>query len=387
MISRRNIARLFRKALSDPGYAVRAFRQRLRGYVSYLRGDGRSAPPETVSLFLTFRCNLRCRMCGQWGPNGSAKGYSREMLESRLSRAEIGRLLEDLRRSRPNITLFGGEPLLHPEFAGIVADVKAAGLRCNVITNAVLLERFAEPLVAAGLDEIIFSLDGPREVHDAVRGVPGTFDRAMAGFEALRAAKARAGRSRPRVNVTSVCFESSYLRLPELIPIAESLGADSLTVHHLIFYDRATYDRHNAEFERIFGTRCYDWEGFVVDELPGVDAEEVIRVRDEMRAARTRLAVSFYPNLTDEEIRTWYGGFGFRPTSYACRCKSPWMVAYVFPDGGVRPFHSMNFVAGTIREASFGEIWNNEAYRGYRRKVREIGTFPVCSRCTELYRF
>jgi len=387
MISRRNIARLFRKALADPRYAARAFGQRLRSSLSYRRSDGWSAPPETISLFLTFRCNLRCQMCGQWGPEGAARGYSPETLREQLSRAEIARLIDTVRPFRPNITLFGGEPLLHPEFAGIVEDVKAAGLRCNVITNATLLERFAEPMAELGLDEIIFSLDGPRDAHDAVRGVPGTFDRAMAGFETLAAAKARRRARRPKVNVTGVVFASSYERLPELIPIVEGLGADSLTVHHLIFYDRATYDEHNALFEREFGRTCYDWEGFVRDKLPKIDPEKVIAVQREMRAVRSGIPVSFYPNLTDDEVRAWYGGFAFEPTSYSGRCKSPWMVAYIFPDGGVRPFHSMNFEAGNIRAASFGEIWNNDAYRRYRRTVKACGRFPICSRCTELYRF
>ena len=387
MISRRNIVRLCRKALADPSYAIRALRQRWRAHCSYRRGDGRSAPPETVSLFLTFRCNLRCRMCGQWGPAGSAKGYSPEMLQSRLARDEIRRLLDDVRPHRPNITLFGGEPMLHPEFATIVEDVKAAGLRCNVITNATLLERSAERLVELGLDEIIFSLDGPREVHDEIRGVPGTFDKAMAGFEKLLAAKRVRRTKRPHVNVTSVVFESGYERLPELIPLAEQLDADSLTVHHLIFYDRATYDRHNEFFEREFGTHCHDWEGFVVDELPAIDPEQVIAIRNDMLAARSRVAVSFYPNLTKSEIRAWYGGFDFEPSSYSGRCESPWMAAYIFPDGGVRPFHSMNFVAGNIRESSFTQIWNNDAYRRYRRAVKQRGRFPICARCTELYRF
>jgi MoaA/NifB/PqqE/SkfB family radical SAM enzyme len=387
MIARRNIARTIRKALADPRYALRAGWQRFRGWLSYLRGNGRSAPPETVSLFLTFNCNLRCEMCGQWGPEGSARGYSPETLKCRLERDDVAKLIGEIRSSRPNITLFGGEPMLHPEFAGIVADVKAAGLRCNVITNATLLERFADELVEAGLDEIIFSLDGPRAAHDAVRGVPGTFDRAMAGLEKLRAAKERTGRTRPKINVTSVVFESSYRQLPELIPICEQLGADSLTVHHLIFYSRATYDRHNDFFEDRFGTRCYDWEGFVVEALPDIDPEQVIAVRNQMRAAQSDVAVSFYPNLTDDEVRRWYGDFNFTPTSYSGRCKSPWMVAYVFPDGNVRPFHSMNFVAGNVRETSFGEIWNNDAYRTYRRTVKECHRFPICSRCTELYRF
>lgn len=51
-----------------------------------------------------------------------------------------------------------------------------AGLRCNIITNAMLLEKYAEDLVNLGIDEIIFSLDGPREIHDTIRGGEGIFN-------------------------------------------------------------------------------------------------------------------------------------------------------------------------------------------------------------------
>ena len=56
--------------------------------LDYHFGAGRSFPPRIITLTPTDRCNLKCRMCGQWGP----KGYKRtrecrtEMRATHISR-------------------------------------------------------------------------------------------------------------------------------------------------------------------------------------------------------------------------------------------------------------------------------------------------------------
>ena len=162
-----------------------------------------------------------------------------------------------------------------------------------------------------------------------------------------------------------------------------------MTFHHLIFHNRATYEEHNRIFKEHFGTTCPDWEGFVRDDLPAIDVDLLLQKMGQIRE-RSRSSpahISFYPNLTEAEVRDYYAKFDFWPTSYKKRCLSPWMIGYVFPDGSVRPFNSINFSAGNINDHRFTEIWNNDEYRHFRSVVRRIKVFPVCSRCTEFYRF
>ncbi len=97
MIPRRNLARNIRKALQQPSYAIHAFFERSRSYITYLSGRGSSAPPETISLFLTYRCNLRCKMCGQWGRVGSSRDYPQEILGAHLSLEEIEGVLSEVK--------------------------------------------------------------------------------------------------------------------------------------------------------------------------------------------------------------------------------------------------------------------------------------------------
>lgn len=388
IIPKKNLGRIIRKAIEDPVFACNSFRRRILSFATYKWGNGYSAFPETISLFLTRRCNLKCGMCGQWGERGVFKNYSAETLQQQLDLATINRLLKECRSYKPTITLFGGEPMLHPEWLEIVRSAKQNGLRCNIVTNAVLLRQHAEEIVDSGLDEIIFSLDGPEEIHDQSRGVPGTFARALEGFNRLKEIKARRGKKKPLVTVNTTINQYNHHCLSKIVDIAEEIGAYHVNLHHLLFLSRAVCERHDRFFQQRFGQPSPDWFGFVHDELPALDLDVLFSEMERVRLRQSEVAISFYPNFEKEEISRYYRGWEFESDSYANRCLSPWMVAYIFPDGAVRPYHTMNFEPGNILQESFTKIWNNPRYRDYRRVVKEIGKFEVCSKgCTELYRY
>jgi radical SAM protein with 4Fe4S-binding SPASM domain len=387
MIPRKNIKRLYHKALSEPGYAGKAFFKRARSYVTYRLFKGWSAYPETISILLTYQCNLRCKMCGQWGETGSSKYYTREMLNQKLDMSNLKRLVDDISSFKPTITLFGGEPLMHKHWDESVSYIKSHGLRCNMITNGTLLERHAEQIVSTGIDEIILSLDGPEEIHDRIRGKVGAFTRLIEGVKKINGLKAELRKNRPIFNINSTIFDFNYRYMEKIIEVAVSLNAKTLTFHHLIFLGEDTYERHSQVFWALFNTTSFDWAGFVEKQLPDIDAGYLINEIERIESADYGIPISFYPNLTEQEIRNYYSSFEFVPTSYPNRCLSPWMVAYVFPDGSVRPCLSLNYAVGSIKQESFRNIWNNERYTRFRNIVKQKRAFPVCTRCTEYYRF
>ena len=112
-----------------------------------------------------------------------------------------------------------------------------------------------------------------------------------------------------------------------------------------------------------------------------------MKIIGRIKKTKNTVSVSFYPNFTNEETRAYYSDFHFVPNSYKRRCLSPWMVAYIFPDGSVRPCLSLNYITGNIKVDRFKDIWNNEMYCFFRKKVKLERGFPVCTRCTEYYRF
>jgi MoaA/NifB/PqqE/SkfB family radical SAM enzyme len=387
MLPFKNIRRIFAKASQQPVYALHAARMRLLSSLSYSFLKGKSAPPETISLLLTYRCNLHCKMCGQWGDRGSLKDLPSAVTRRHLELSLVERLIEEVRSFHPTITLFGGEPLLHPQWGEVVKRIKEAGLRCNMISNGILLKKKAEEAVQLGLDEIIFSLDGPAEVHDAIRGGKGVFRRALEGFQHLQAAKERYGKKRPTVNVNTVVWEENHTMLGDIVEEAARFKAQSVTFHHLIFVDQEAF----AETERItqaaLSCTSPDWGGFIRDKLPDIDPERIIEQRRLIERGKNTVPAFFYPNFTDEEIRAYYSSFDFLPTSYKRRCLSPWMVAYILPDGMIKPCLSLGYSMGNLHEAPFREIWNGEGAVQFRRLLKERSYFPVCPRCTEFCRF
>jgi radical SAM protein with 4Fe4S-binding SPASM domain len=387
MIPKRNMMRAFRKAVTQPGYALNAFQKRFKSSITYSVCNGFSAYPDTISLFLTYRCNLRCKMCGQWGLKGSSHAYPQEQLLKQLSVNDIGKLLDDVASFRPAITLFGGEPLIYTDLPEVIRMIKARGMRCNVITNGVLLEKKAEAIMDAGIDEIIFSLDGPRDIHDEIRGTEHTFDRAMAGFQKIARLKRERKTDRPLVNISSTIFEINYLRMEEIVRAVEEMSASSITFHHLIFLSNEIYSRHDRIFQDYFSCSSPDWAGFVREKTPDIVPEKLIGILNKVRSLKTDVDVSVYPNLTDSEIIKYYTSFDFLPESYRNRCISPWMVAYIFPDGSVRPCQSLNYSIGNIRDDSFKELWNGKRASDFRKTLKKDKHFPVCTRCTEFYRY
>ncbi|HEU5127308.1 MAG TPA: GTP 3',8-cyclase MoaA [Glycomyces sp.] len=116
---------------------------------------GRVATDLRVSL--TDRCNLRCTYCM---PEAGLPWLPKPTL---LDDAEVVRLVgiavRDLGVREVRFT--GGEPLLRPGLAGIVAAVAGLDPRpeISLTTNAIGLDRLAGALVEAGLDRVNVSLD------------------------------------------------------------------------------------------------------------------------------------------------------------------------------------------------------------------------------------
>jgi cyclic pyranopterin phosphate synthase len=110
-----------------------------------------------LRLSLTDRCGLRCSYCMPaeglpWLPKAEL------LTDDEIVRlVDIGVSLLGIREVR----LTGGEPLIRPNLTGIVARLAALTPRprLSLTTNAVGLERLAEPLAKAGLDRVNISLD------------------------------------------------------------------------------------------------------------------------------------------------------------------------------------------------------------------------------------
>ena len=62
-------------------------------------------------------------MCGFWGKSGSVRQKDTEFIKEELSLSELKKVIDEVLSFMPNITLFGGEPLLYKDWLDLISKV------------------------------------------------------------------------------------------------------------------------------------------------------------------------------------------------------------------------------------------------------------------------
>src|SRR3972149_11940731 len=109
-----------------------------------------------LRISLTDRCNLHCVYCMP------KEGLQWQARAEQLSAEEIVRVVETATQGGvKRIRLTGGEPLVYPQVVEIVRRLASIQNieEFSLTTNAMLLERLAQPLADAGLTGVNISLD------------------------------------------------------------------------------------------------------------------------------------------------------------------------------------------------------------------------------------
>ena len=143
--------------------------------------DGWGREIKSLRISVTDKCNFRCRYCMP------AEGLDWLPRDEILDYEEIARLVRIMApMGVEEVRLTGGEPLARrnlPALVGMLADVPGVN-DLSLTTNGVLLDRYAGPLVEAGLRRLNVSLDSLSHVRFAEVTRRDALDRVLAGLEA-----------------------------------------------------------------------------------------------------------------------------------------------------------------------------------------------------------
>jgi len=198
---------------------VRAYlRMRLKITPLLRKGETLAPPPVTVSINLTHRCNLRCRMCGQWRRQDTLRSDA-------LSLKRLKEVITEMVPFHPKFYLWGGEPLLYPEIDELIGFLKEKDQYMVINTNGALLARHAAPIVSHRVDGLDVSIDGPPDLHDEIRGVAGTSAPLKEGLELIRKLRREGGKNNPMVKAICVISEFNMNRLRETLRLLEESGS------------------------------------------------------------------------------------------------------------------------------------------------------------------
>jgi Fe-coproporphyrin III synthase len=176
---------------------------------------------------VTRRCNLRCVHCYSHSEDLT---YSGE-----LTFAEGKALIDDLAEFGSPVILFsGGEPLIRRDILDLIRYATERGRRAVVSTNGTLITRpVAEKLKEIGLSYVGISLDGLKDVHDAFRGFPGTFDRVMDAIDNCQEVGLKVGL---RFTINRRNFQD----IPGIFDLVEERRIPRICFYHLVYAGRGT---------------------------------------------------------------------------------------------------------------------------------------------------
>ncbi len=302
------------------------------------------------------QCNCRCVMCDIW--------RIREPKE--ITPTDLERQLASFREFGVRWVVFtGGEPQMNAQLHALAQMVRAEGIRVTILTAGLLLESQAES-IAATIDDVIVSLDGPPAVHNRIRRVPNAFDQIAAGVTALR-------RFRPDMPVRARCTvqKANHRSLCEVAQAAKEIGLNSISFlaadltseafnrpqgwlperQDRVALDSEEVDALDGEIERLISERRLDLDsGFVV--------ESASKLR--------RIVLHFRAHLGQAQ-------------HVAPRCNAPWVSAVIEASGDVRPcFFHPSF--GNVHNHTLHEIVNGPEALHFRASL-DVATNPVCRRC------
>jgi radical SAM protein with 4Fe4S-binding SPASM domain len=308
--------------------------------------------PFDVCLSITSRCNLSCKHCLNRNLTGS---------EDDLTTQELLEVIDQLGQAKVfNLSIFGGEPLTHPDFFLIIERLNKYPIRLSLNTNGTLINQHrAKWLKDHKIKRTIVSFDGSKpEIMDTTRG-SGTFKRNVKGIESLL----KEGIS---VLLSVTLTKINYQDVREMVLLGKKLKANGIRFNHVFFGGNAA---------------CFINEIYLSPEEEREAIDEVWQANQEfpdfIESSSTYLGqkqkleeMKNYKPATDKIVIPPCGAAGskcaIRPDGWVTPCEMLWEVK-----------------CGNLKKERLTNIWQNSSLMNQFRKPLELdlSEVPECKDC------
>lgn len=346
-------------------------------------------------LYPHSRCNCRCLMCDIW----------RATTSSELDPADIARWLDEWRElGVRRVVLSGGEALMHSRLWELCGYLRDAGMGITVLSTGLLLRRHAANLVQY-CDDVVVSLDGPRELHNRIRNIPRAYEKLAEGVAAVRKAARRETRDAesesapithrlspiasapPNPQPPSPFASSASLTISGRCTVQRSnFRALRATVRaaHELGLDRISFlaaDVSSEAFNRPGG-----WDEERVTQV-GLEAEDLLELAAELDALEKEHADDFASGFIAEpplklrrRLLQYYSALLGQADFFPNNCNAPWVSTVIESDGTVRPCFFQPPLGNIHQAASLDAIINSAEAVAWRRGL-DMRRDEICRRC------
>jgi MoaA/NifB/PqqE/SkfB family radical SAM enzyme len=300
------------------------------------------------------RCNCRCVMCDIWKTTDAN---------------EIG--ADDLERHAASIdgmgvewaVFSGGEPLMHSDLFRLCAILRKRRIRVTILSTGLLLERHAQAIVT-NVDDVIVSLDGPREAHDRIRRVPRAFESLASGVRSIRAL-------RPDFPIAARCTiqRLNHGRLRETIAAARELALNGISFLAADLTSTAFNRPSPWTPERQVSV------SLEAGDIPALESEVESIVRE--NECGTFVAES--PEKLRRIVRHFRAHLN-QIDPMAPTCNAPWVSVVVETDGVVRPCFFHRPIGKIDGVTSLMDVINSPEAVLFRMGL-DVASDSTCRRC------
>jgi len=263
------------------------------------------------------------------------------------------------------VVFSGGEPLMHSDLSALARILHEEGIRTTLLTAGLTLARHAD-LVAENVDDVIVSFDGPREIHDFIRGVPDAYRRLEHGVHALRI-------RRPGMPIHGRCTvqRANFRHLRATVAAAQKLKLTSLSF--------LAADISSEAFNHSLPIPTEKTSKLSL--RPGESDELQSELEGLISDCETKISPNFVRESPEKLRRI---GAHFRAQTgeipfTSPRCNAPWVSAVIESDGAVRPcFFHQPF--GNLQDGTLEEVLNSDAAIMFRSQI-DISRDSICQKC------
>jgi heme b synthase len=263
---------------------------------------------------------------------------------------------------RPILVFSGGEPLSRPDILTLARYARDRGLTTALATNGTLVdETMARGIAAAGIGRVAISIDGANpDTHDKFRGIPGSFEKALQGFQHLK----QAGMS---LQINCTLARHNAREREDIYQLALKLGADALHIFMLV------------------PVGC-GIEIAADSQLPADEYETILNwFYDKSREAKLQTKATCAPHYyrimrqraKAEGAKLSYATHGMDAVTRGCLAGTS--VCFVSHKGEVFPCGYLPVTAGNVLEQPFHEIWEDSLVFARLRDTANLkGKCGIC---------
>lgn len=307
--------------------------------------------PLFLLIHITLKCNRYCSWCYQ-RQDLFYKQYLYDM-----SIEAFDKILSSLKHyiffPKPHIHLFGGEPLLHPEFPEFLKICKKYNYSPTITTNGEYLNRYIDVIKNSSIAQLNISLNGTLS-----NSLEANYKSLMPFIEFL---------TRRRNKIVNLNFA--------LTPYDYHLFEDTV-----LFFNK----RFRKGVINTFTCQHYMFENnhSIIDKVKKMNLEIIIMQIRRLKKINLNFKLLFLPNIAIEDLeKYYYSDYPFRN-----KCYLPWAGLSIYPDlavtmgGGV---FCCNKIVGNLNTESLQEVWKGNKINRLRSDLLNYGLNKQCNRCCQ----